>query len=339
VPLELRKLRPFHIPHDILDQVEEELRENFKRSIYVPLLRILRGEGVPGSELQNAGGPDALGELRRALDTGRLTFNRGTFSGKFNAKTSKSLKDLGARWDRKTSTFKIQLSELPPDLQTSIRASESKFQEKLNKINKGLSQILPEEVAAGANVSKMLDAAIFKVDKSFEENVKGISLAPSLTQEQRTKIAKEWTDNLKLDIKGWATDEIKSLRRKVEGTVFAGDRYGSLVKTVQESYEVSANKAKFLARQETKLLTVKYQETRYTQAGINEYFWNNVTGTPAHPVRPRHKALGDASKKGKTFRWDSPPVTTEIGEPERRNNPGQDYNCRCWAIPVVRMSS
>ena len=56
---------------------------------------------------------------------------------------------------------------------------------------------------------------------------------------------------------------------------------------IQKSYGVTANKAKFLARQETKLLTTTLKEVRYVDAGVTKYKWKSVTGTAAHPVRPR----------------------------------------------------
>ena len=52
-----------------------------------------------------------------------------------------------------------------------------------------------------------------------------------------------------------------------------------------------------------------------------------VVGSPNHPVREMHKALA-----GKVFSWDDPPITNEKGD---RNNPGQDYGCRCYARPIV----
>jgi SPP1 gp7 family putative phage head morphogenesis protein len=97
---------------------------------------------------------------------------------------------------------------------------------------------------------------------------------------------------------------------------------------------VSANKAKFLARQETSLMTTKLKETRYREAGVNEYKWKTVAGSKLHPVRPSHKIL-----EGRIFRWDDPPITTPPGEAVRRNNPGQDYNCRCFAQPIVRFKT
>lgn len=121
------------------------------------------------------------------------------------------------------------------------------------------------------------------------------------------------------------------LRKQVMAAAFRGNRYDALVKTIQRSYGVTVSKAKFLAHQETNLLMAKFKETRYTDAGIVEYRWRCVTGSKLHPVRPSHKALD-----GKIFRFDDPPITTPPSEAPRRNNPGEDYGCRCTAVPVVR---
>jgi hypothetical protein len=44
-------------------------------------------------------------------------------------------------------------------------------------------------------------------------------------------------------------------------------------------------------------------------------------------VRERHAELD-----GERFRWDDPPVTNEDGD---ENHPGEDYQCRCTAYPVL----
>ena len=91
---------------------------------------------------------------------------------------------------------------------------------------------------------------------------------------------------------------------------------------------MSQRKAKFLASQETRLLTSKLKEVRYKDVGIDEYIWQTVKGTPEHPVRPMHKKLN-----GTKQRFSSPPITNEKGQ---RNNPGEDYRCRCVARPIVK---
>lgn len=100
---------------------------------------------------------------------------------------------------------------------------------------------------------------------------------------------------------------------------------------IQDSYDVSANKAKLLALQETSLLMGKFKQVRYADSGVQEYRWGCVAGTKNHPVPPWHKAL-----EGKIFRWDGPPITSKLGEPVHRSNSGEDFNCRCFARPIVR---
>ncbi len=322
------ELRPIKESSQDYDEIERKIKLLFKEEIYLPLVRALGGNS---KTIKNA-----AYSLVDAIKFGRIQFNRGRFTGKFNAGISQELRALGAVWDNKTSSFRISLSELPFDVTYAIRASVAHFEAKIAGIDKKLAQIVPAEIAGKLNISKNFDSALWKVEKEFSKTIAGITIKPQLSDSARERIAEEWQNNMDLWIKDFVESEIVELRQKMQKTVFAGNRYETAIKTIQKSYDVSANKAKFLARQETSLLVTKYKETRYTEAGVDEYKWGAVAGTAAHPTRPRHKALADASKAGKIFRWDDPPVTTAPGEPERRNNPGQDFNCRCFAIPVVR---
>lgn len=310
------------------DAIERYLKLLFKRSIYIPLLRELNEHS---SALRNSSD-----HLSRALHSGRISFNRGVFSGSFNARLSKELRDAGAVWDRKTSTFRLSRAEMTMELRSLVSSSASAFEERISRIDRKLASVQPEEIADQAKLSDMFDRTLWKTDENFKKTVKGVTVPPQLTAERRRRIADEWQENMRLYIKDFTQKEIVELREKIKKSVYSGNRYGDAVKTIQTSYGVSANKAKFLARQESKLLITKFQEVRYQDAGINEYTWHCVAGSPKHPVRKRHRALNDASSKGTTFRFDDPPVTSEPGEATRRNNPGQDYNCRCFAKPVVR---
>ena len=68
-----------------------------------------------------------------------------------------------------------------------------------------------------------------------------------------------------------------------------------------------------------------------TDAGVEEYIWSD---SGDGRVRESHHALN-----GKRFRWDDPPVVTPPGKPVRRCHPGQDYQCRCVALPVFDIST
>lgn len=301
------------------DAIEAKIMALLKEEIYLPIIKEL---GVKKKTLQNS-----IEDLINAIINGKINFNRGQFSGRFNASISKELKRLGAQWDRKQGTWKVPQSSLPYELRSAISAGEARFTQVLSRIDKKLSSLLPEAIADKLKISEVFDSTLYKVDKDIKKSLKNLTIAPDLTPEQRKQISSEWQNNMKLYIKDFTEKEIKTLRSDVQETIFSGKRYETMVKTIQKSYGVSQNKAKFLARQETSLLMTKFKETRYVAAGVKKYKWGCVVGSGKHPVRPMHKAL-----EGKVFSWDNPPVTNDKGA---KNNPGQDYNCRCFARPIV----
>lgn len=316
------ELKPIKESTEDYEAMEARIIALLKKYIYLPLVAELK---APTSVLQNS-----LSDVADAIKSGRINFYRGNFSGRFNSRISQELKKLGAQWGRKQGTWKIPLSSLPSDIRTAIAASEDRFKRSLQNIDTKLSQILPEEIADKIKLDDLFDTTLWKVNEDFKKSVKGITVAPELTTADRKRIASEYTNNLKLYIKDWTDKAVKDLRKEMQERVFTGLRYESAVQIIQKSYGVSQNKAKFLARQETSLLMTKFKQVRYEAAGVKEYKWGCVTGSANHPVRPMHKAL-----EGKVFSWNNPPVTSENGD---HNNPGQDYNCRCFARPIVRFS-
>lgn len=318
----MRKVELPGIPETVADyeEIEAEILDLFRREIYLPLIKLI---GQPAKTLKNS-----LEDLVSAVSAGRITFYRGHFRGRFSAGLSRELKRLGAEWDRKQGTWKIPLIQLPRDLQTAIGASEDRMKRVNARVISRLEEISPEDLADKFTGQKLFDTVLWKVDKKFEAQVAKIALVPKLTAEARAKIAQEYTQNMRLYIKKWTEEEIVKLRERVEKTATAGNRYESLIGTIQKSYGVSQNKAKFLARQETSLLMAKFKETRYREAGSEEYIWRCVAGSPNHPVRPFHKKLD-----GTRQRWDSPPIIDKNGN---RKHPGEDYGCRCTARPVVK---
>lgn len=327
----IKLLKPIKESTEDFEKVEKKIIELFKEQIYFPLLKEL---DYTRTTLMNA----KRTALTEALHGGRITFYHGQFSGRLNAAISRELKAIGAKWDRRQGVFKIPFADLPIDVKNVVAASETRFQQKVAGIDQKLAQMLPEEIADKLKVEKYFDTTLWKTDREFKQTVKDITLAENLTPAARKTIATEWQNNMKLWIKDWTQKEIKSLRKEIRKSVFTGNRYESMIGLIQKSYGVSQNKAKFLARQETSLLMAKFKETRYTAAGVNEYKWGCVKmphqqkGSKYLPgqVRYDHGIL-----EGKIFRWDNPPVTDDKGS---RNNPGQDYNCRCFAIPVVRFN-
>lgn len=316
------ELSPIKETGNDFDELEERIKKAFAQFLYLPLLKTL---SIDSEKLTNAE-EDAL---RKALASGKVVYWNESFSGQFNASISRRLKELGAVWDKKTSTFKLAFSSISQKDQQMIRASAQRHRDRMNRVGKKFTQKLPAEIAGKIKSFDVFEKALSKTSEKVAKSLKGITIVPKLTSEDRKKIADEWQNNMDLWIKNFAEEEIPRLRKQIEVHALKGGRYQDLVKVIQDSYGVTSRKAKFLARQETNLLMTKFKETRYVGAGVTQYKWGCVIGTPKHPVRPDHKRLA-----GKIFRWDDPPVTDlKTGA---KNNPGQDYNCRCFAKPIVR---
>ena len=113
--------------------------------------------------------------------------------------------------------------------------------------------------------------------------------------------------------------------KKIEGVVFRGTVQGrdatSMIKQITKIGNVTENRARLIARDQTSKLNSALNQQRSQNLGIEEYIWRTAND---ERVRDTHK-----SKNGKTFRWDSPPKDT--------GHPGQDIQCRCVAQAIIKV--
>lgn len=130
-------------------------------------------------------------------------------------------------------------------------------------------------------------------------------------------------------------------RRRVEATLLRTARTGARVEEiaadVQRDLGIGASRANLIARDQVLKLNGELTELRHREAGVEEYEWSTsrderVRGNPAglYPdTRDDHFRL-----EGTRHLWDDPPVVdTRTG---RKAHPGQDYQCRCVAVPIIR---
>jgi SPP1 gp7 family putative phage head morphogenesis protein len=318
------------------EELERFLTHFFRDDIYWPLIEEV---GAPEDILQNA----LLGRyilsrftkresdqkaLIDAVESGRLRYYRGHFTGNLSAKLSRALRRIGAEWDSGTGTYRIPQSDLSMDLKQAIASSEGKLLRTIDRISESLNQVNPAALTARIDLEPFFNKAIFRAGRDIKLSLEGISVQPELSREARSRIAREYSKSLELPIQEFIAKETQALRARLMERAAKGLRYEGLVKEIESSYGVSQRKAKFLARQETSLLMTKFRQVRYQEAGSDEYIWTCVSGSSAHPVRHYHR-LND----GKIFRWDTGAIVNARGD---RKNPGQDYNCRCTARPIVR---
>lgn len=305
------------------EKIEERIKYAFRKLVYGPIMQELAFKG----KLLNA-----RDDLYKALMSGRITFSDGEFHGQLDSQISKELRLIGAKW--KKGSYKISMMELPIEVRAAISTGLVRQRERVARIDKRLGAIDPAKIAESVKSADIFEITLDKTHKEVGKSLENITVLPELTIKERKKIADEWQSNMDLWISNFTKDEILRLRTDIAKSTASTNRQEALHRSIERSYGVTESKAKFLARQETSLLMAKFKETRYTKAGIKEYKWSCVAGSKLHPVRPSHKILD-----GKIFSWDNPPITTAPGEPLRRNNPGQDYNCRCSARPIVRFNT
>lgn len=304
--------------------LEKKVFKIFFDVLYAPILAIIKQNIGPAWIKENS--KKSKLSLIQAIKSGKVQYTGKDFEGTFNALISKEIKELGGTWDRKFKRWHIDMNKLPFDIRMAIGQAQMKDK----AINAEIEAFLDraENLIQGNetdyDLKQEFGNVIEDLNNLFEDGIKGITVAPELTPEMVENLRTGWSENMNLYIKNWTEESIKRLRKRVWNNALNGYRSKDLVSEIMHDYNVSANKAKFLARQETSLLMSKFREQRYESAGIERYRWSTSGDSR---VRERHAELN-----GGIFSWDNPPIVDNTGH---RAHPGEDYNCRCVAIPII----
>lgn len=140
-----------------------------------------------------------------------------------------------------------------------------------------------------------------------------------------------WVDSNVEKIKTIPTESLGSMRQIILDGYKQGRTIRDISKDIQEEYNVSKHRAQMFARDQVATLNAQITKMQQQDAGCKRYRWST-----SHDARVRdcHRALD-----GKIFNWNDPPEmwyeTKKSGRvyTGRRCNPGEDYACRCVAIP------
>lgn len=107
---------------------------------------------------------------------------------------------------------------------------------------------------------------------------------------------------------------------------------GNLTNRLKKIGSITDNRAKLIARDQTKKLVSNINAIRQKEAGVQKYIWRNVgdnrvVGKPGGKY-PKGNAqhMDHWNREGKTFSWDKPPPD---------GHPGDAINCRCFAEPIL----
>ena len=270
--------------------------------------------------------------LRNALREGKIFYIDGGFKAvnKFGNTIARELERIGATYDRRQKMYRIQYDRLPKDLLVSVAEAQRLSQERVIFVDNFLKNFLGnidnfvDNIAFTDEVITILDDA----NQQIKKNVKKINvITPELDETQLKEIAKSYTTNMQYYIKKWAEKDISEFRKKVQQAVLEGYREDKVQKILQQEYKIGADKAKFLAQNETSIMLAQYRKVTYQRMGFNKFKWVTIMDGKERELH--------AELNGKIFSFDNPPVIDE--RTGQVGLPGTTFSCRCGIIPVSDM--
>ena len=316
------------------DKIAKLLEFELYYDLFHPLIQELSGEATVmtaelggkavevryGSRWNRAGSA-----LEEALRAGRVTYKDGYFYGQFNAAIARELRGMGAGFNATKRAY--LLKDIPIELKSLILSATAHIKDQADRLQKKLDELKDKKLEV--KVAEFSGAIFGDLDKQFVRTVTpaDIEVPLQMTQGIADALQKDYYDNINIAIKGWREEQIERLRDKITANVTQGYRADKMRESIEAEYGVTKNKARFIARQETSLLVSKYREQRYKESGIRSYRWST---SHDERVRETHKHLD-----GRVFSFDSPPVVDLATG--KRGNPGEDFNCRCVAIPILNI--
>ena len=267
-----------------------------------------------------------------ALKSGSLYYQNGGFyskTGRFSNRIALELEQMGAKYSRYGRCYRLVETKLPQNILWVIETTNAKVFADVVAIKKIMDSAIGniEEALKGLKLVDLAEEMILDVQKRTYENFKANkiqTITPKMSDSIAKQFAEEYTDNIKFNIKNRTPEEIIKMREVVGQMALDGESRITIANYIEQRWKVKQKKAKFLARNESKLAVTEYLKAKYQEEGSQEFVWHTSND---ERVRDDHKELN-----GKTFRYDDPPIIDKrIG---RRGLPGEDYGCRCTFVPV-----
>lgn len=246
-----------------------------------------------------------------AILAGKVWFDEG-FKGTFSAEISKRIHELGG--------FSIPSYQLPIVVREALANAGA-------RLSAYKVLLLGSLAAAESNISimpeqfdeKPIKEVVSDLVAQFERSIGDHEAIPT---EIMLQVEEMMGDRLTGAMQALALVGVSSLREEVA----KADTFASLEDSIQVIRTGLLRRAGWAAEGTTAKATSSLRVQLAEAFGIEEYKWVTVHDSR---VRHDHKALD-----GRIFRFDSPPIVDNATG--RRGNPGDDYNCRCHARPIIQ---
>ncbi len=207
-------------------------------------------------------------------------------------------------------------------LASKARILTNKLQRKFDALFADTAKTLSEQVVAGSN-----RASAVSLRDSLTPITNGLSLSIDiLNNELKEVLTASVAENVGL-IKSIASQYLSGVQGAVMRSIAGTGGLQDLVPFLHKHRNITLKRARMIALDQTRKIYANINASRAQALGIEEFKWMHVTGS-RHP-RKKHIELS-----GKIFRFDSPPVADE--KTGGRFLPGEQINCRCLVIPVIK---
>lgn len=298
----------------------------------------------PSIVRENASGTENFSPIIKAIQDGKISYSDGVFSGTFSSSISRALRGLGATFNARDKTFRIEQRLMPYGLRGAISEAKTAV-EKIHKAIESRLATIAQTVAGSADLGFRIDdlteKALKDLNRQFSRSVRAaakttpeaavdaITVPPDFGPSVIADVRRNLTENLTLSVKDFTAEEVVKLRELVEENWTSGGRLDRLREILEDRLGISKRKAAFLARQETSMVASEFARARAQEIGSTSYVWHTRHDDR---VRDDHQELN-----GKTYEWDDPPLVDK--KRARHANPGMDFGCRCQARPVLNLSA
>lgn len=163
-------------------------------------------------------------------------------------------------------------------------------------------------------------AVTSSIDTELADTAEGIiGIRPTYPQGEAGEILQAATAVTIDKMKGIGQAAKDEIARLVAEGFEKGSQASTIARRIEDRVGIGRRRAQFVARNEMGNLYAEHTKLRQTELGATRYVWRTSLD---ERVRASH-----AAKEGETFSWNDPPADT--------GHPGEDFNCRCTAEPVL----
>lgn len=306
-----RYLKPINLRKKEIKKIYDSIKLFLKESLYNNITEIYK-------EHYKKSVYNTKQSILQLFKNEKLIVKNNVIYGDFNSYISKELRDLGLTYDKNKKGF---IGIIPNDILKiceELKIKNKRFIYDLDDyLNTYLQNLENNIETINIDYSPMIEDYKEQLINSFERfNIKSSFLT--------TDINNNYINNSKLFIKNMLFEETTKMRNELRELVEQGASNKSISQYLQDNYKMTQKKSLFIARQESSLLLSEYSKQQYLNNGIKKYIWSTSND---ERVRKLHRELNNTIQE-----FNNPPIDDTNG---KRHNPGENFNCRCVAIPIL----